>query len=61
MRLGPDRWVEVTPSQYAHERAGLEYIRAALPDEHPYRAWSGLELITDRGRSFDVDLLVIGV
>src|SRR6266536_543328 len=60
MPLGRDRWVEVTPSQYPHERAGLEYIRNALPNEEPYRAWSGLEIITDRGRSFDIDLLVIG-
>jgi len=60
MALGRDRWTEVTPSQFAHERAGLDYIRAALPDEDPYRAWSGLEIITDQGRSLDVDLLVIG-
>jgi serine/threonine protein kinase len=60
MPLGRDRWVEVTPSRYPHERAGLEYIRNALPNEEPYRAWSGLEIITDRGRSFDIDLLVIG-
>jgi hypothetical protein len=59
MGLGRDRWVEVTPSRFAHEREGLEYVRAALPDEDPYRAWTGVEIITDRGRSLDVDLLVI--
>ena len=59
MGLGRDRWVEVTPSRFAHEREGLEYVRAALPDQDPYRAWTGVEIITDRGRSLDVDLLVI--
>ena len=60
MALGRDRWVEVTPSRFPHERNGLEYVRAALPDQDPYRAWTGVEIITDRGRSLDVDLLVIG-
>jgi Nuclease-related domain len=60
MRPDNDRWVEVTPTRFAHERAGLEYVRAALPDAEPYRAWSNLEIITDRGRSLEVDLLVIG-
>ena len=60
MALGRDRWVEVTPSRFAHERKGLEYVRAALPDHDPYRAWTGVEIITDRGRSLDVDLLVVG-
>lgn len=60
MALGRDRWVEVTPSRFPHERDGLQYVRAALPDQDPYRAWTGVEIITDRGRSLDVDLLVIG-
>src|SRR2546430_297349 len=50
MRADGDRWVEVTPSSYTHERAGLAYVRDHLPDTDPYRAWSNLELVTDQGR-----------
>jgi hypothetical protein len=60
MRIGSGRWVEVTPSRFPHERAGLEHVRALFPDHEPYRAWTNLEIITDRGRSLEVDLLVLG-
>ena len=33
MDAGSRRWVEVTPSEYAHERAGLAAIRATLDDD----------------------------
>jgi hypothetical protein len=60
MRPDSDRWVEVTPSPHPHERAGLEHIRSLLPDADPYRAWSNLEIVTDRGETVEVDLLVLG-
>jgi serine/threonine protein kinase len=60
MRADGDRWVEVTPSSYAHERAGLAYVRDRLPDTDPYRAWANLEFITDQGRPLEIDLLVLG-
>jgi hypothetical protein len=44
VRVGQDRWVEVSPSQFAHEAEGLAIIRAIMPDETPYRAWSNFEL-----------------
>ncbi len=60
MKPGSERWVEVAPSAYEHERAGLARVRDLLPDADPYRAWSNFELITDRGESLEVDLLVLG-
>ncbi|GIN01347.1 BREX system serine/threonine kinase PglW [Planomonospora venezuelensis] len=54
------RWVEVAPSAHAHERGGLAAIRAVLPDEDPYRAWSNFSFTTRSGRQYEVDLLVIG-
>jgi len=59
MRRDSSRWLEVSPSRFVHERAGLERIREGLPDEEPYRAWSNFNIV-DRGRSFEVDLLVLG-
>src|SRR2546430_8445022 len=60
MRADGERWVEVTPSSYTPERAGLAYVRDHLPDTDPYRAWSNLELVTDQGRPLEIDLLVLG-
>ncbi|MGH3319937.1 MAG: protein kinase domain-containing protein, partial [Streptosporangiaceae bacterium] len=59
MRQDNGRWIEVTPSRFSHERAGLRRVHALFPDREPYRAWSNLEIITDRGRSLEVDLLVL--
>ena len=60
MRPGSERWVEVTHSRFEHERAGLHAVREMLPEADPYRAWSNVEIITDRGRSLEIDLLVVG-
>lgn len=60
MQPGSERWTEVTASRFAHERAGLDAVRQLLPDADPYRAWSNVEIITDRGRSLEIDLLVVG-
>ena len=57
--VGP-RWVEVSPSQFAHETEGLRYVRDLLPDQGPFRAWSNFEFLDDRGRWHEVDLLVLG-
>jgi len=51
--------VEVTPSQFAHERAGLLAVRDLLPDADPYRAWANLEFVGDDGSTNEVDLLVL--
>lgn len=60
MAMGDDRWVEVSPSPFEHEREGLEYIRQLLPDVSPYRAWSNFEFRDSRGGWHEVDLLVLG-
>lgn len=60
MQPGSERWVEVTQSRFPHERAGLDAVRQMLSDADPYRAWSNVEIITDRGRSLEIDLLVVG-
>lgn len=60
MEPGSKRWVEVTPSEFAHERSGLAAIRDLLPEAEPYRAWSNFMFSTRTGRQYEVDLLVIG-
>lgn len=53
------RWNIITPSQYEHERRGLDFIRAGLPDHDPYRAWSNFEFQTSDRAIYEVDLLVL--
>jgi serine/threonine protein kinase len=60
VRVGEDRWVEVSPSQFAHEAEGLALIRKLMPDETPFRAWSNFEFRDSRGRWHEVDLLLLG-
>lgn len=55
-----DRWVEVTPSQFPHEAEGLSLIRALMPHESPYRAWSNFEFRDNHGKWHEVDLLLLG-
>jgi len=54
------RWVDVTPSQFAHETEGLNLVRAMLPAHQPFRAWSNFEFRDGQGRWGEVDLLVLG-
>jgi serine/threonine protein kinase len=55
-----ERWIEVTPSQFTHEAEGLNIIRALLPKNAPFRAWSNLEFRDDHGKWHEVDLVVLG-
>ncbi|MGC0252469.1 NERD domain-containing protein [Pseudactinotalea sp. Z1748] len=41
------------------EVLGLKHIREFLPNQSPYRAWSNFEFRDGRGRSHEVDLLVL--
>lgn len=59
-QAGDGRWVEVSSSQFTYETEGLNLIRAILPDESPYRAWSNFEFRDSRGRWHEVDLLLLG-
>lgn len=58
--LKQQRWNEVTPSGFAHERTGLELLRKAVPDAPPYRVWTNFELTNSDGSRREVDALVIG-
>jgi serine/threonine protein kinase len=54
------RWIEVTPSQFPFEAAGLNGIRDLLPKSPPFRAWSNFEFRDGQGKWHEVDLLVLG-
>lgn len=60
VQAGDDRWVEVSPSQFTHEAEGLALVRAIMPDETPFRAWSNFEFRDNHGRWHEVDLLLLG-
>ncbi|MBW8801581.1 MAG: NERD domain-containing protein [Streptomyces sp.] len=57
MREG--RWDTITESHFNHERAGLDKLRAALPDAEPWRAWSNFTFTSPQGLPREVDVLVI--
>ena len=59
--MNSPRWTEITPSEYAWEREALDYVKARLPDNEPFRAWSNFEFIAEDGSINEVDLLVISV
>jgi len=54
------RWVEDSPTQYAHEREGLAYLRDNLPDAPPYRGWTNVEFMDSGGGWNEVDALILG-
>lgn len=58
--MADDRWVEVSASQFDHESEGLEFLRAAMPNEAPFRAWTNFEFRDQRGGWHEVDALVLG-
>ena len=58
--MADDRWVEVSASQFDHESEGLEFLRAAMPNEAPFRVWTNFEFRDQRGGWHEVDALVLG-
>src|SRR5687768_14965711 len=52
-------WTEIEPSQFAHEREALDFVRRRLPSREPWRAWSNFTFIDTNGRPAEVDLLVV--
>lgn len=54
-----DRWGEISPSQFEHEKLGLDFVKDLLPDAPRFRAWSNFEFRDNRGRWHEVDLLVL--
>lgn len=59
MALRDGLWTEVSPSEHAHERAALNFLRERIPDREPFRAWSNFTFQADDGRRYEVDLLVV--
>ena len=59
--MKPDRWIEITPSEYAWEREALDYLRSRLPDGGPFRAWSNFEFVAGDGSINELDLLVVSL
>ena len=57
--VGTQLWVEVTPSEFPHERQGLDFVKQRLPESEPYRAWSNFTFTDNRGGLNEVDLLVV--
>lgn len=42
-------WVEISPSEYDHERAGLDALGELIPDAAPYRLWTNFEFQDAQG------------
>jgi hypothetical protein len=52
-------WQVVTPSEFEHELAAFDFLRAGLPDVDPHRAWSNFEFVAPDGALYEVDALVL--
>lgn len=59
MDQSSERWIEVSPSDFDHERAGLTLLAASVPDKTPYYVFSNFTFQGDNGRRFEVDALVV--
>jgi Nuclease-related domain len=57
--MDDQRWVQCTPSEYAWERAALEYLKQIIPAGAPYRAWANAEFLGADGSVNEIDLLLI--
>lgn len=53
------RWIDVTLSEFPHEKAALNFIRSRFSTREPFRAWSNFTFIADDGSMNEVDLLVV--
>lgn len=49
----------VHASEYAWERAALDYLKHTIPVGEPYRAWANAEFLGADGSVNEVDLLLI--
>jgi serine/threonine protein kinase len=54
------RWLEITPSPFAHESEGLNRVKAFMPNHAPFRAWTNFEFRDGHGKWHEVDLLLLG-
>lgn len=51
-------WIQVTPSEFAHEQEALAFLKRELPSHDPFRAWANFEFIAG-GAIAEVDTLVV--
>ncbi|WP_285505844.1 BREX system serine/threonine kinase PglW [Actinokineospora sp. NBRC 105648] len=52
------RWFQAEVSEYPWEQAGLDHVRAQLPDVEPFRAWATFSFTANSGRINECDLFV---
>ena len=52
-------WKQITPSDFAWEQEGLDFLRRQLPDHEPYRVWANFEFIAQDSSINEVDALVL--
>jgi serine/threonine protein kinase len=57
--LSPERWTEVTPSQFRWEQEALQWLRDHLPDEDPWRVWTNCEFMAQSGAIYEIDALIL--
>ena len=53
------RWTAISESNFAWEKAALDWLRDRLPDRDPWHVWSNFEFIDDEGKVNEVDALVL--
>lgn len=59
MNPNSPRWKQVQVSRFGWESEALDFVREALPEGEPYRAWSNMEFVSRDGSINEVDLLVL--
>ena len=59
MTLSQARWHVIAESNFAWERAALDWLRGHLPDRDPWHVWTNFEFIDDEGKVSEVDALVL--
>lgn len=57
--LGSGRWHVIAESSFPWEREALAWLRAQLPDQHPWHIWTNFEFIDDEGKVNEVDALAL--
>lgn len=60
MKHASNRFHEIAPSQFAHERSGLDMLRELIPDRAPFQVWTNFEFRDGQGKWHEVDALVLG-
>lgn len=56
--IEPPLW-NAGASPFPHEREALAFLKARLPNNEPYRAWTNVEFIADDGSVNEIDALVV--